>query len=249
MLKTKVFNYSLKEAIDFFVKMTRWKIELVGTMEAALNAIPIIDDNNSFLSINDFSSSRYNKRAKEIVGYILRKDLSGLKLFLQDCYNEDLDSDLLAKKLNLSLFWEKYVKELNTNSLLHAESDQMKHCVRGYGNNVKTGSSRIFHIYINGHHSTLELNVIINNKEDFKKILEKKPHYSMFDQFYTIQQHKAFGNAKPHDLCWKVAHRLVAYLNNYNQYEIIVQQNNDTRERRNRIRQERRQRGEELTRL
>jgi hypothetical protein len=111
-------------------------------------------------------------------------------------FNDDGES--LTTPIDLSGFCLSYaVKELTAkNELLH-EGIAMKHCVGGYSTSVKNKQSRIFHIAIAGHHTTLE----ISNK--------------------GIQQHFGPNNSKPDIQSTIVADVLISYLK-YKELSTVV---------------------------
>lgn len=58
----------------------------------------------------------------------------------------------------------------------------MNHCVSGFTDKIKRQESKIFHIEINGHHSTLELEIKIYNPNK-KKFVFKHRHSRYQDTY------------------------------------------------------------------
>jgi hypothetical protein len=135
--------------------------------------------------------------------------------------------------LPMAIPFSSYITEITTESKLLEEGSNMKHCVGGYGQKVKDGECRIFHIDHNGVHSTLEIEIHSGEihfnrvkKETSSKIIRKnqksienKKTRSVI--VYSIKQHKAKLNQRPSAINLKIAEMLVRSLNPVLNYHCV----------------------------
>lgn len=128
------------ELIKFIKSVAKKEGEwVIGTLESSTTTSYMVttrDENNNLLA---------NGITKDTI----------LKL-VEKSKKENIEE--LTSKLDLSDFeYKDCVRELNTKQQLVDEGNRMGHCVGGYSNQVRSGTSRIFHIDCDGIGSTVEI--------------------------------------------------------------------------------------------
>lgn len=172
-------NYSLGEVLELHNHLKNWDMMVLGTLEAV-----------------DFQGSNFNNQMKyrydinynstfpeyhHVIMAVLKKDFPLIKKEAEKIFLENLAKNFLVKPLNISPF-AKYVKEITQADKLFQEAKRMNHCVSGFTDKIKRQESKIFHIEINGHHSTLELEIKIYNPNK-KKFVFKHRHSRYQDTY------------------------------------------------------------------
>lgn len=117
---------------------------------------------------------------------------------LEIVYKKELSKNVLLTpedKLVLGAYGRS-VEEIIDFIRLSKESDNMRHCIRGYGSQLRNHQSRIFHLNISGNQSTLELK---------------------FKGNWYVQEHRAKLNQNPHKTNKQLARLLINKLNLENQ--------------------------------
>jgi hypothetical protein len=193
-----------------------------------------------------------NKRGDWILGelenlnYDKREELissENPEKYIND-YMDSVEVELskpLIQPLNLFGFeHEECVTEITTTKDLRSEGTRMGHCVGGYGNAIKEGRSRIFHIECDGIGSTFEVGFGTNmwpnfGMENFREVpqewrdvlgtyssdlrrlenMDKQVEKASFNSKQHYGRYPEKGNKTPTDTNKEIAKLLVEYINEH----------------------------------
>lgn len=164
-------NYSIPELLELQTAIKNWEIHHVGTLESIGFANSNFTAGTKYIYHVNYNSNFPEYHA--IVEAIISKDIVKIKEECNKLFLKNLAQNFLAHPLKIEPF-KKYVKELTQSDQLVLEGKKMNHCVAGFASNVKNGTSRIFHIEVNGKHSTLELELHHYNPNKHKFIFKDR---------------------------------------------------------------------------
>ena len=205
------FNYSISEMIEFYLAASKLPLYALGMIETLLQ-----------YRRNVWDREIESPRKEAVLKLIEAKNYASLAKLCEEFRMEDFKKTHLVDPTNIKPF-SSWVREICDTVTLDAEGKNMRHCVAGYGNQIKTGRSRIFHLEVKGHPSTLEIHF---SKETFAprqipekyrtpEALKKQAMRSNLQSHfkYSINQHKAICNSIPYKGNRVMAQRLLNYLN------------------------------------
>lgn len=212
---------TVNEVLDVFAELKNWDLTYFGILESSGIYVHNVNKNGEpEISLRSGTMAD----AKRYTSMILNNQVKDLEKEIEQIYLKQLEKNRLVPKekmLKINPF-SKWVKEIVQLDHLHLEGQNMNHCVGGYANKIKDNQCRIFHICVNGKHSTLEIGMaqkpfISSHKkhgwsDESKKIFNSfkaKPTKTKFSNL----QHRGKYNSNPDKTNEKVAQLLIRYLN------------------------------------
>lgn len=208
-------NYKISEIINFYLMISKLDLASLGLFESVVYQP----------RRNDFwgnQNTAENPRFSLLYQLFEEKKWRSVPALIEKWKAEDRNKHHLTDPVFIGPF-NKWVKEICDALTLTAEGKDMNHCVGGYGNAIKSGRSRIFHLNVNGNHSTIELSFAktIHPRKKIpqkfwtaqKQGIQEKRSEDQNKYEFKINQHKARFNKTPHKSNLIMGYRLVNYLN------------------------------------
>lgn len=172
-------NYSLGELLELHNHLKNWDMMVLGTLESV--DFQGSDFNSNMKYRYDINYNSNFPSYHHVIMAVLKKDFALIKKEAEKIFLENLAKNFLVTPLHIAPF-SKYVKEITQADKLFQEAKRMNHCVSGFTDKIKRQECRIFHIEINGNHSTLELEIKTYNPNK-KKFVFKHRHSRYQDTY------------------------------------------------------------------
>lgn len=180
-------NYSINDLTTLLNHLSNWDMGVLGTLEAL--GFSQVGHNSAKTSYSPNPERDYNNIYLAILG----KNYSSLYQEVEKYYLKNLEKNYLNDPLEINPF-TKYVTEITQADKLILEARIMHHCVDGFATRIRNNTSRIFHICIEGNHSTLEVGVEWHNPQT--EVLEFKHLSQRYRETFKTEKPKKLVKGK-----------------------------------------------------